>query len=670
MKAASLCVLLLLASSAPGIAALDDDPYAQLGGDAFKAEDVEGAIKSYEKAFEKAETDEDRAEAAKSLGIIYLRVGDRPQARSHFQTAVELAPRNADYQYLAALLRDDPAEQIQAFEKILKIAPDHLPTLVELGATYQTPSQRRWDLSIDLLGRALKLAGDPQTKAMIALGLAGAHRQAGRLPETIQWLRFIVRELPDSDLAPRAAFEAGMELRQDAASRVEAARLVRRACEGFSKRPVFTGFGPDIQRTVASECAGRGFYGLADLILDGLMKTGSSDSWLLLDRAFVDSSRGRLERAQGHLQTLLATVESSEAPETFLAYQMLMDILKEKDDRDAMDALVARVRTNGAKIVRRHPESGLAYASLAVILATRGSDLDSAGEALRRSLALRPGTDGQFARGRVLLAQGRGEEAVDAFKRSISTVGFTSAGTYWYLGKAFRAAGKQREAQRAWRKGLQINPRSRRILAELGRSPPPDEETLSLPAEGAVREPTPSRRGSGGIPRIAVLPLDNRSNDLDAAGTARYWLHERLARRGFEVLPLELTDRLLREKLGITDGGQLKAVSARQLGAALEVGGIVYVVLEENTRANVGFARKEKTALSLRLVDAKSGREHWSGSGAASEGEIALSARKAAGVLQDGLLEALEQKTGDPLHDRKLMEAVRKVLVGFPRGPY
>jgi len=54
---------------------------------------------------------------------------------------------------------------------------------------------------------------------------------------------------------------------------------------------------------------------------------------------------------------------------------------------------------------------------------------------------------------------------------------------------------------------------------------------------------------------VAVAPLENRSNDLDASEIIRSAFAGEIARRGWNVLSLAESDRVLREALGISYGG-------------------------------------------------------------------------------------------------------------------
>ncbi|MFH1074989.1 MAG: GNA1162 family protein [Candidatus Firestonebacteria bacterium] len=70
------------------------------------------------------------------------------------------------------------------------------------------------------------------------------------------------------------------------------------------------------------------------------------------------------------------------------------------------------------------------------------------------------------------------------------------------------------------------------------------------------------------IARLAVLPFENFSNDVKGAEVSRKKVYEALLKGGYEVLDLEKTDALLRD-VGVTDGGQLRAVDLAKVAEVL-----------------------------------------------------------------------------------------------------
>ena len=73
-----------------------------------------------------------------------------------------------------------------------------------------------------------------------------------------------------------------------------------------------------------------------------------------------------------------------------------------------------------------------------------------------------------------------------------------------------------------------------------------------------------------------MLPLINDTTDVDAPNFVREKLAAAIQRRFYNVQPLEETDRILRDQLGITLGGQLGMATTAQLREALQVEGLLY----------------------------------------------------------------------------------------------
>ena len=69
-----------------------------------------------------------------------------------------------------------------------------------------------------------------------------------------------------------------------------------------------------------------------------------------------------------------------------------------------------------------------------------------------------------------------------------------------------------------------------------------------MPALGPQPDPT------NPIKRLAMLPLRNDTTDVEAPNFVREKLAEAMQKRFYNVQPLEETDRILRDQLGITLG--------------------------------------------------------------------------------------------------------------------
>lgn len=179
------------------------------------------------------------------------------------------------------------------------------------------------------------------------------------------------------------------------------------------------------------------------------------------------------------------------------------------------------------------------------------------------------------------------------------------------------------------------------------------------------------------IARVAVLPFQNSTNDMDGPN----WVREALARvvmsRYYNVFSGDSVDQSLREKMNITLGGQLDytnpgagAPSPQDVGKVLDVDGLVYCNLIDFQNTITGFYNKKSVKAHCKLVNAKTAQVVWDREEAASKSEMNLSAK--------GALHAVVQKTAgtlintafraNPLPD-ETNQVVNKMRKTIPSGP-
>jgi hypothetical protein len=166
--------------------------------------------------------------------------------------------------------------------------------------------------------------------------------------------------------------------------------------------------------------------------------------------------------------------------------------------------------------------------------------------------------------------------------------------------------------------------------------------------------------------RVAVLPFDNETTSLQAAGILRRLVAERLPTQGYSCVPLEAADETL-QGMGVTDGGQLGAYAPKSLGEALQAKGLLYGSVEEFAYQNVGFIQRRIVRLRLRLLDAETGERLWEDVGEEEEGQIVLDRKDAARAFVRGVL---DQAVGTALRSplmRESQAAVEKVFQRLPR---
>ncbi|MEI6845800.1 MAG: GNA1162 family protein [Candidatus Firestonebacteria bacterium] len=111
---------------------------------------------------------------------------------------------------------------------------------------------------------------------------------------------------------------------------------------------------------------------------------------------------------------------------------------------------------------------------------------------------------------------------------------------------------------------------------------------------------------------LAVLPFENFSNDVKGAEVSRKEMFKALKKGGYEVLDLEKTDALLRD-VGVTDGGQLKAVDlsklAEVLGTRTFVMGEVKIYFQGMSFEILPFGLFFKREVELKITVLETGTE-------------------------------------------------------------
>ncbi len=139
---------------------------------------------------------------------------------------------------------------------------------------------------------------------------------------------------------------------------------------------------------------------------------------------------------------------------------------------------------------------------------------------------------------------------------------------------------------------------------------------LLLPAgcggkKASLREDAPLPAVTG--PRVAVAPLKNRSNDLSASEIIRSAFAGEIARRGWNVVPSEESDRVLRETLGISYGGQLASTTPEEVCRELDLEGVFYGEVQEWNKTTTGIYNNVTVVASFELYR-KDGTRVWEGS--------------------------------------------------------
>ena len=153
-------------------------------------------------------------------------------------------------------------------------------------------------------------------------------------------------------------------------------------------------------------------------------------------------------------------------------------------------------------------------------------------------------------------------------------------------------------------------------------------------------EPPPVVLPAG--PRVAVAPMENRTNDLSGSDIIRDAFAEGVTRKGFTVVPVAESDRILRETLGISYGGQLPTTSPEEVCKALEVEAVFYGEVQEWSKTTTGIYNSSAVAAIFKMFR-KDGVLLWEGNDRQVRQDVArgggnLGAEIIAGALGNLLL--------------------------------
>ena len=132
--------------------------------------------------------------------------------------------------------------------------------------------------------------------------------------------------------------------------------------------------------------------------------------------------------------------------------------------------------------------------------------------------------------------------------------------------------------------------------------------------------PTIKPNPTNPIRTVALLPLVNNTVDVDGPMIVRSLLAVRLDNFFYDVKPLEETDRILREQMGVTLGSQLDMATTKLLCENLGTDAIMYGSLDDFTQKITGIFNAKRVRLRVRMDDCKSGKIVWkNGIGVKSE---------------------------------------------------
>lgn len=168
---------------------------------------------------------------------------------------------------------------------------------------------------------------------------------------------------------------------------------------------------------------------------------------------------------------------------------------------------------------------------------------------------------------------------------------------------------------------------------------------------GCATTSVPSVRHASPFPSIiALLPFENQSLDLRAPEVFRELMDTYLSASGFNITDVKEAEEKLRG-IGISEGGQLGAVTPQKLGELLEADALLYGDIETFNNANIGVYASRTVKVILRLVDAKTGEVLWETEKSKVNSKLGLSKEAAKDILVSGYANKVAENIMDnPLY--------------------
>lgn len=109
---------------------------------------------------------------------------------------------------------------------------------------------------------------------------------------------------------------------------------------------------------------------------------------------------------------------------------------------------------------------------------------------------------------------------------------------------------------------------------------------------------------------VAVLPIENETTDMDAPDLVRELMTTELAENGYDTLSTNVITNALRDE-GITDAGQLSAISTEELGQILDADALLYGRITTFRHFITGIYNERAVDVRFRLVDIHFNQRLW-----------------------------------------------------------
>lgn len=148
---------------------------------------------------------------------------------------------------------------------------------------------------------------------------------------------------------------------------------------------------------------------------------------------------------------------------------------------------------------------------------------------------------------------------------------------------------------------------------------------------------------------IVVLPVKNSSPDVNAAHSLVSVVTGPLAESGYYVFPVAVVEKTF-EQNGLATAADAQSVSSAKLREIFNADAALYLDVTEYGAQYQVFDSVTAVRASARLVDLRSGRQIWSGSGYASDAQNNNN-NGVIGVLISAAVKQIASNISDKSHD-------------------
>ena len=154
---------------------------------------------------------------------------------------------------------------------------------------------------------------------------------------------------------------------------------------------------------------------------------------------------------------------------------------------------------------------------------------------------------------------------------------------------------------------------------------------------------------------IALMPVDNRTNDQLAPKMLREKILEELYFKGYPKIPLDMIDGRLNKTYAEGVNAKAGNISAKAIGSLLDVDAVMYCTLNESKTAIHLFYAPTSVSASCELRSAKTGETLWQARSSVVE--------RRAGYSNYNLAMKASQ-----VYESAIQEVVNKVMETLPDG--